>query len=202
MEADGLEADAGERRDATRGDALRVLGVDPGTSVTGFGIVERRGARVSHVAHGTIRPPRDASLASRLDRLHAALVEVIARYRPDVASVEQVFVAASPRSALVLGQARGAALAALGAAGLGVHEYAPARIKLAVAGNGRAGKDQIQRVVVRVLGLLAPPAEDAADALAAALCHAEAGRLERLQPRGLTRRRRSRGPVVRVRGLS
>jgi crossover junction endodeoxyribonuclease RuvC len=127
---------------------------------------------------------------------------VIARHRPDVASVEQVFVAASPRAALVLGQARGAALAALGAAGLGVHEYAPARIKQAVTGSGRAGKDQIQRVVMRVLGLLGTPAADAADALAAALCHAEAGRLELLQPRAGTRRRRSRGPVVRVRSVS
>lgn len=202
MEADGLEADAGERRDGSRADALRVLGIDPGLSVTGFGIVERRGGRVRHVAHGTIRPPRDASLAVRLDRLYAALGEVIARYRPDVASVEQVFVAASPRSALVLGQARGAALAALGAAGLGVHEYAPARIKVAIAGNGRAGKDQIQRVVVRVLALLSTPAEDAADALAAALCHAEAGRLEGLVPRARARRRRARGPIVRVRSVS
>lgn len=182
--------------------AVRVLGIDPGSAVTGFGLVERRGARVVHVAHGTIRTPRGASPAQRLDRLHAALCEVIARHRPDVASIEQVFVAASPRSALVLGQARGAALAALGAAGLAVHEYAPARIKQAVSGNGRAGKDQIQRIVTRLLDLSSPPAGDAADALAAALCHAEAGRLELLVGRGRARRRRPRGPVLRVRCVS
>lgn len=183
--------------------ALRVLGVDPGSQVTGFGLVERRGAHIAPLAHGTIRLPRDASPAQRLDRLHRALCEVIARHRPHVASLEQVFVAASPRAALVLGQARGAVLVALGSAGLPVHEYAPARIKLSVAGSGRAGKDQIQRVVARLLGLETLPAADAADALAAALCHAQAGRLEALVGlRSRARRGRSRGPVVRVRRVS
>jgi len=102
----------------------------------------------------------------------------------------------------VLGQARGAVLAAIGASGLAVVEYAPASIKLAVAGSGRAGKDQIQRVVARLLGLASWPATDAADALAAALCHAQAGRLELLAPRTRARRRRARGPVVRVRRVS
>ena len=106
---------------------------------------------------------------------------VIAQYAPDVASVEDVFVAASPRSALVLGQARGAALAALGAAAIPLVQYAPARIKQAVAGNGRAAKDQIQRMVKRTLVLASAPAADAADALAAAICHARAGPLERVR---------------------
>jgi crossover junction endodeoxyribonuclease RuvC len=198
-----VEATSGEGygrgdRDPT---ALCVLGVDPGSAATGFGLIERRGARLVHVAHGTIRARRDASPAQRLDRLHAALCEVIARHRPDVASIEQVFVAANPRAALVLGQARGAALAALGAAGLAVHEYAPARIKQAVSGSGRAGKDQVQRMVARLLGLATLPATDAADALAAALCHAQAGRLLPLR-RLRARRGRARGPVVRVRRVS
>ena len=199
MEASSSEARLHGDRDPT---ALRVLGVDPGSAVTGFGLVERRGSRVVHVAHGTIRAPRGASSAQRLDRLHVALGEVIVRYRPDVACIEQVFVAANPRSALVLGQARGAALAALGAAGLVVHEYAPARIKQAVSGSGRAGKDQVQRMVARLLGLESAPARDAADALAAALCHAEAGRLSQLVLRATARRRRPRTLVLRVRRVS
>jgi crossover junction endodeoxyribonuclease RuvC len=195
-----LEADTSEARG--RSAAQIVLGIDPGSATTGFGLVERCGARVVHVAHGTIRLPRTGSLALRLDRLHREVAELAQRYRPDVASIEQCFVAVSPRSALVLGQARGVALAALGGSGVTVVEYAPAQIKLAVAGSGRAGKDQIQRVVSRMLGLTTWPAPDAADALATALCHAMAGRLEQLGPRLRTRRRRARGPVVRVRRVS
>jgi crossover junction endodeoxyribonuclease RuvC len=199
-----LEIDTREGREpgGQRSAAQRVLGIDPGSEKTGFGVVERSGARVTHVAHGTIRLPRTGSLALRLGRLHRELVELMERYRPDVASIEQCFVAASPRSALVLGQARGAALAALGGSGVAVVEYAPAHIKLSVAGSGRAGKDQIQRIVARVLGLTSWPAADAADALAAALCHALAGRLEQLAPRPRSRRRRARGPVVRVKRVS
>jgi crossover junction endodeoxyribonuclease RuvC len=197
-----LESNQHEGREPGRSAAAqRVLGIDPGSATTGFGLVERSGAGVVHVAHGTIRLQRTGSLTSRLARLHREVAELAQRYRPDVASIEQCFVAVSPRSALVLGQARGAALAALGGAGVAVVEYAPAHIKLSVAGSGRAGKDQIQRVVARVLGLASWPAADAADALAAALCHAMASRLEllALRPRA---RRRSRGPVVRVRRVS
>ena len=190
------------REPARSAAAQRVLGIDPGSATTGFGLVERSGAGVVHVAHGTIRLPRTGSLSSRLARLHREVAELAQRYRPDVASIEQCFVAASPRSALVLGQARGVALAALGGSGVTVVEYAPAQIKLAVAGSGRAGKDQIQRVVSRMLGLTTWPAPDAADALATALCHAMAGRLAQLGPRPRTRRRRARGPVVRVRRVS
>lgn len=199
-----MEVHTSEGRDGARGTATpqRVLGIDPGSETTGFGVVERSGGRVLHVAHGTIRLPRTGSVALRLDRLHATMREIVERHRPDVACIESVFVAASPRSALVLGQARGVLLAALGAAGLSVVEYAPAQIKLAVAGSGRAGKDQVQRVVARLLGLSGWPASDAADALAAALCHAQAGRLTQLAPRTRARRRRGRGPVVRVRRVS
>jgi len=167
--------------------------------VTGFGVIECRGGRLIHVAHGTIRPRRDGSLAARLHHLHDVMGEVIAEHRPDVASVEQVFVAASPRAALVLGQARGAVLAALGEAGLSLSEYAAARIKQAVSGSGCAAKSQIQRMVQRLLVLESVPATDAADALAAAICHAHAGRLGALGA-GPRARRRARGsPQLRVR---
>lgn len=139
-------------------------------------------------------------MAHRLDAIYTAVREVIEAHRPEVASIEQVFVARSARSALVLGQARGVALAALGAQGLSVHEYAATRIKQQVTGNGRAAKEQVQRVVRRVLELERTPAADAADALAIAICHAQAGRLEQLGVRsGRGSRRRASGLVVRVR---
>jgi crossover junction endodeoxyribonuclease RuvC len=177
-----------------------VLGIDPGSTATGYGVVERRDGRVHHVAHGTLRPPRDGSMARRLDALYSALREVFEAHAPEVASIEQVFVARGARSALVLGQARGVALAALGSRGLPVYEYAATHIKLQVTGNGRAAKVQVQRVVRRVLELERTPAADAADALAIAICHAQAGRLEQLGVRrGRTTRRRSSSPAVRVR---
>ena len=177
---------------------VRVLGVDPGSRVTGFGVVERQGSKLTCVASGTLRPLRTGSLSARLAFLHAGLLELLERHEPDVASVEQVFVAASARSALVLGQARGAVMAALGRAGVPVSEYAPAQIKQSVTGSGRATKDQIQRMVKRLLALECAPAVDAADALAAAICHAHASSLPSRIP---TRARRSsaRHPSLRVR---
>jgi crossover junction endodeoxyribonuclease RuvC len=177
----------------------RILGIDPGSQVTGYGVVERRDGEIVHVAHGTLRASKEGSPERRLADLHRALLEVIERHRPEMASVEQLFVARGARSALVLGQARGVALAAIGAAGIAVHEYAPTRIKQSVTGSGRASKLQVQRVVKRRLGLQRVPAADAADALAAALCHAGAGRLELLGVKARPRRRaRARSPVVRV----
>jgi crossover junction endodeoxyribonuclease RuvC len=166
---------------------MRILGIDPGSTATGFGLVDHMGGEVVHVAHGTVRPPRNASLAARLEQLHRVVGDVVVDHQPDVAVVERVFVAASPRAALVLGQARGAVLAALGAAGLDVSEYAPTQIKQTVTGDGRAAKRQVQRMVRRLLTLDSLPGSDAADALAAAICHARAGRLAAL---GVGRRRR------------
>lgn len=170
---------------------MRILGIDPGSNATGFGVVDRDGARLVHVAHGTVRP-RSATLATRLHEVHGVLCEVVEHHRPDVAVLERVFVASSPRSALALGQARGAALSALGAAGLAVSEYTASQIKLAVTGNGRADKRQVQRMVCRLLGLERTPASDAADALAAAIRHAQAARLEGLGVVGGRRRRPAR----------
>ena len=168
--------------------------MDPGSQATGYGVVDRVGSRLCWVAHGVLRPGCGASLSMRLAGLAADLTELIERYRPDVASVEEVFVAASPRSALVLGQARGVVLAALGAGAVPMVEYAPARIKLAVSGHGRAAKAQMQRMVQRLLELERTPPADAADALAAAICHAHAGPLEKL--RRPAPRRRSQRPTA------
>ena len=180
---------------------VRILGIDPGSTVTGFGVLERAGARVQHVAHGTVRQARNASLAERLARLQAALAGLIATHRPDVAVVERVFVAASPRAALVLGHARGVALAAIGSAGLPLHEYAPSQIKRAVTGSGSADKRQVQAMVQHLLALAAPPPFDAADALAAALYHGHAGPLAALFARRTPRARgrAKRGPCFVVR---
>ncbi len=156
---------------------MRILGIDPGSIATGFGVVDREGGKLVHVAHGTVRPPRGVSLALRLHHLYRALSEVIAQHRPDVVAVEQVFVAVSPRAALVLGHARGAVLAAVAAGGLPVAEYTPAQIKQGVTGSGAAPKPQVQAMVRRILALDRAPAADAADALAAAIRHAHEPRL-------------------------
>lgn len=155
------------------GPRVRVLGIDPGSVKTGWGVVDVLGARrVVHVDNGVLFLDDSAALPRRLLELSRRLVEVASAYAPDVAVVEDVFVAKGARSALVLGQARGAALAALGMAGLDVHGYATARVKARVAGRGAATKEQVQEMVRVALGLPEVPFEDAADALAVALCHA------------------------------
>jgi crossover junction endodeoxyribonuclease RuvC len=157
---------------------MRIMGIDPGSTAMGFGIVERQAGRLVHIAHGVVRPPTGAALPNRLDHLYRTVTEIIECHSPDCSAVEEVFVAVSPRSALVLGQARGAILAAIAAAAIPVNEYAPARIKRSVTGNGRATKQQVKAMVKRLLALDQVPASDAADALAAAISHANSGRLE------------------------
>jgi crossover junction endodeoxyribonuclease RuvC len=181
---------------------MRILGIDPGSSVTGYGVVERCDGRLVHVAHGTVRMSPSLSMAQRLDHLYRSVTEVLVGHVPDTVAVETVFVAVSPRSALVLGQARGVILAALAAGGLPVNEYAPTRIKRAVTGNGRATKEQVQVMVKRLLSLDRLPVSDAADALAAAIAHANASRIEALAPAIAARRqprRRARDAVFSVR---
>lgn len=148
---------------------MRILGIDPGSVATGWGVVERRGSQCVHVAHGTVRPPRGAALPARLALLHAAVARVVAAHAPERVVVERVFVGRSVRAALVLGQARGAVLAALAGAGLAIEEVTAQHVKLAVTGTGGAEKAQVQAMVKRLLGLAEPPPRDAADALAAAL---------------------------------
>jgi crossover junction endodeoxyribonuclease RuvC len=171
---------------------MRILGIDPGSAAAGYGVVERLGGRLCHVAHGALRPPRGAPLAARLAALQVGLAEVLATYAPDVAAVERVFVARGVHAALVLGQARGAALAALGAAGVPLWEYAAREVKLAVVGTGSAEKRQVQIMVQHLLGLAERPRPDAADALATAICHAHAWPLASLRGAPTPRRRRPR----------
>lgn len=169
---------------------MRILGIDPGSTVMGYGVVERLGGNVVHCAHGTLRAARGSAVATRLAVLQAGLFRVIEEHRPELAVVERAFVAANPRAALVLGQARGVALATAAAAGIAVEELTPQEIKAAVVGSGRAEKAQVQAMVRHLLALDRTPAADAADALAAALCRAHQGALAAL-PRRPARRVRS-----------
>jgi crossover junction endodeoxyribonuclease RuvC len=157
---------------------MRILGIDPGSVATGWGVVVRRGARVEHVAHGTLRPPRSAALPERLAYLHGEVTRLVAAHRPERIGVERVFAGRGARSALILGQARGAVLAALAGAGVAIREIAPQHVKLAVTGAGAADKQQVQSMVKRLLALAELPPRDAADALAAAICCAHEGALD------------------------
>jgi crossover junction endodeoxyribonuclease RuvC len=154
--------------------------VDPGSVVTGWGVVERRGAAVVHVAHGTVRPAVGAGLPARLAAIHRALVDLCACHRPDVLALEKSFVGRNVQSAFRLGEVRGVALLVAATAGLPVAEYAPAEVKLAIAGNGRAEKGQVGRAIVRELVLAGAVPPDAADALAIALCHLHSARMQAL----------------------
>jgi len=153
----------------------RILGIDPGLRVTGFGVIEMQGSRLAYVASGCIKSNEKQSLPERIATLFAGIGEVIVTYRPDQAAVEKVFVNVNPQSTLLLGQARGAAVAALVHAGLPVAEYTALQVKQAVVGQGKAAKEQVQHMVVRLLELPGAPAADAADALACAICHAHGG---------------------------
>jgi len=173
--------------------AIRVLGLDPGLRVTGWGVVSVEGNRLRAVADGTIRVPVDGSLADRLARLYRGLEEVLAAYAPDEAAIEETFVNRNPASALKLGQARGIVLLAPAIAGVPVHEYAANLIKKSLVGTGHATKDQVAMMVRTLLPGASPATADAADALAVAVCHAH--------HRGaLARRAASVAPAARVAG--
>ncbi|MBF0273428.1 MAG: crossover junction endodeoxyribonuclease RuvC [Magnetococcales bacterium] len=149
----------------------RVLGIDPGTTVTGWGVVESKGSGFGHVAHGCIRTSPDTPLPQRLGQIFTGLTAAIHAHRPEVVTVEEIFVSMNVQSALKLGQARGSAIVAANAQGLEVFEYTALQIKQAVVGYGRAEKSQVQAMVKMLLSLPAAPPQDAADALAGALCH-------------------------------
>jgi crossover junction endodeoxyribonuclease RuvC len=152
---------------------VKVLGIDPGTAACGYGIVHESGGRLQAVEFGWWPTPARERPELRLKRIHDAVAEIIARHEPDAVALEESFVGADARIALSVGQARGAALVACAAAEVRCAEYAPARVKSAVCGYGRAEKVQVQRMVKAILGLPEPPRpHHAADALAVAICHA------------------------------
>lgn len=153
-------------------DTIRILGIDPGLRATGWGVIEQTGARLAHVAHGVISVDASAPLAVRLGGIFSEVAALVEAHRPHAAGVEETLVNAGPRSALKLGQARGAAMAALARGGVEVSEHAPRQIKLAVVGTGGADKEQVAFMVQRLLPRAGKVTADAADALACAICAA------------------------------
>jgi crossover junction endodeoxyribonuclease RuvC len=150
---------------------IRIIGIDPGSRVTGYGIIESTNSRQRVIAYGRIRT-EDGELSQRLLQIQNELTAILQEHRPQESAVEEVFVKRNVASAMVLGQARGVAICTAAAAGLPVMEYSPAKVKQAVCGTGRAEKHQVQHMVKVLLKLPSPPQADAADALAIALCHA------------------------------
>jgi len=160
---------------------MRVLGIDPGLNATGWAVLERRRGRNALIAAGVVRTRSSAPMADRLRCIHEGVSTVISAHAPEGAAIEQIFQHRSSESALRLGHARGVALLALSLSGLAVGEYNPSTIKKSVAGNGRAGKSEVQRLVCALLGLPKPLPQDASDAAAIALTHlARAGLQARL----------------------
>lgn len=151
---------------------MRILGIDPGSRATGYGLIEKEGNRLIHIDNGVIRPPANAELPERLLSIFSDLNAIINEYTPQYSAIEQVFMSKNAQSALKLGQARGAALLAMAGAGLEIGEYSPMQVKSSVVGYGRAAKSQVQQMVKALLNLPEIAQEDASDALAVAICHA------------------------------
>ena len=151
---------------------VRVLGIDPGTANTGFGVVARVGGRLAALDGGCIETRAGVAAEARLTTIHAAVAELIAEHRPDAVALEDLYFGANARSAFAVGQARGVVMLAAGQAGIPCASYTPQQVKGAVCGSGRAEKDQVGRMVQALLALPAPPTpHHAADALAVAICH-------------------------------
>lgn len=165
---------------------MRTIGIDPGTAIMGWGVVNTRQGELSLVATGVLTTPAGMAQPERLLRLYDGLCELIARHRPDNAAIEELFFGKNVNTAITVGQARGVALLALVQAGLPIQEYKPTVVKQAVAGYGGADKRQMQEMVRVTLGLAAVPRpDDAADALAIAICHAYTGpTLQRMRDEG------------------
>ncbi len=166
-----------------------VLGIDPGSVVTGYGAVRSEGNRLIYLDCGVIRTPSKQAFVRRLETIYDGLVEVIERVQPDVVAVESVFHAKHAASALKLGQARGVALLAAVKAGLELHEYPPAKVKNALTGSGRADKKQVKMMVETLLGRRLDVPEDGTDAMAVAICHVHASPFQELVATGGRRTR-------------
>lgn len=153
---------------------MKILGLDPGLRITGYGVIDQTGQRLEYQVSGVVRT-ESGELPGRLAILFNGVREMVEQFQPEAAAVEKVFVNVNPQSTLLLGQARGALIAALTHMGLPVFEYTALQVKQAVVGNGHADKTQVQHMVRRLLNLPAEPSADAADALACAICHAHGG---------------------------
>ena len=157
---------------------MLVLGIDPGTATTGWGMVKRQEDALTLLDYGTVSTAQDTPAPQRLQIIYRELGHVISRHEPDAAAVEKLFFSRNVRTALSVGQARGVALLAMANADLDIHEYTPLEVKQAVVGYGRATKEQVQEMVKMLLGLdSVPQPDDAADAIAVAICHIHSARM-------------------------
>jgi crossover junction endodeoxyribonuclease RuvC len=157
-----------------------ILGIDPGSRITGYGIISKQGNRLIHIDNGAIFTQSAKDFPQRLEKIFHGLAGIIAQYRPEAVAIENVFVAKNAQSALKLGQARGAAIVAAVCVGLPVHEYTAMQVKQAVVGSGRAEKLQVQHMIKALLNLPEVAQEDASDALAVAVCHAHSAGMKSL----------------------
>ena len=162
---------------------MRILGLDPGLRITGYGVIEKNEGKLVYVTSGCIKSP-DGELPDRLKNILRSVEEVIRLFSPEQVAIEKVFVNVNPQSTLLLGQARGAAICAAVARDLPVSEYTALQVKQAVVGNGHAKKEQVQEMVKRLLALAGHPSPDSADALACAICHAHGGMLGAISTQG------------------
>jgi crossover junction endodeoxyribonuclease RuvC len=159
---------------------MRILGIDPGTATTGYGIIDVEGNRLRHVDNGIIKTRSSEALPLRLKTIYDGLTSILREFSPEAVAVEQVFLAKNPRAALTLGHSRGSAVLSAVNLGLEVHEYSALQVKSAVVGYGHAGKQQVQQMVKALLNLPEVAQEDAADALAVAICHANSRTMRRV----------------------
>lgn len=171
---------------------MRVIGIDPGSRVCGYGVLETVNGEIKHLASGCIVPGRALPLYRRLSVIYDGLTGVISEYSPLVMSIEDIFFSKNARSAIMLGEARGVALLAASNSGLSVSEYSPTKIKLALTGRGRANKSDVRRMISMLLGVTEFESEDASDAVAIALCHINISRIELKLGREFVQTRRKR----------
>ncbi len=155
---------------------MRILGIDPGYAIMGWGVVEKKGNSLIPVAYGSITTDKDMPMPDRLKHLYNSLMELIAEYQPEEASIEELYFNNNAKTVIFVGEARGVAVLACANSGIGIFEYTPLQIKTTITGNGRAEKKQVQEMVKRLLNLSEiPKPDDAADAVAAAICHSYVG---------------------------
>ena len=172
---------------------MRWIGIDPGLRTTGFGVIDVEGQKLTYVASGTIESGGPAKgLPDRLGTLYQGVKEVLDTYHPESAAIEEVFLNVNPRSTLMLGQARGAVIAALVSANLPVSEFSALRVKQAIVGTGRAAKPQVQEIVKRLLRLSRAPGSDASDALGVAICAAHHAQIPQAITSALATKKRKR----------
>lgn len=157
---------------------MRILGIDPGTNVTGYGVIEKTRNGLREILHGEIRIPRDQILSERLAKIYDGLIEVVKKSNPNRMALEDIFYGKNVKSLIKQGHARGVVMLAASHSGLPVYEYSPLEIKQAVVGYGRAEKSQVQQMVKVILRMPMVPTADAADALAVAICHSNYGKKE------------------------